>query len=242
MDTNTMSSVQAFILLGGLGTRLRTLYPDRPKALVPILGRPFIAWQLTWLRSAGIRSVHLAAGHMASAIAAWMGSDEPENISVTLSEEPEPLGTGGGLKHIENHIHTNPFIVVNGDSLLPNLDWHGFLDAHRRSNAMATLAVARIEQTGRYGTVEFDKDHVITAFLEKTERPSGWINGGVYIVNRETLGHIPAGRTLSLETDVFPTLCRQGSLRVYEATAPILDMGTPEGIEQMETFLSAHGG
>ena len=182
--------MQAIILAGGQGTRLREMYPDRPKALVPILNQPFISWQLKWLASAGIHAVHIAAGYMASAIRDWIPSNAPKNMTVTLSEEPSALGTAGGLKHIENHIQTNPFVVVNGDSLLPNLDWHEFMETHRLSSAAVTLAVTEVNEAGRYGTVEFDASNLVTAFLEKTERKSGWINGGLYIMNQETMRHI----------------------------------------------------
>jgi NDP-sugar pyrophosphorylase family protein len=234
--------MQAIILAGGQGTRLRKLYPDRPKALVPILFRPFISRQLNELASAGIHSVHIAAGYMASAIRDWMPSGAPKNMTVTLSEEPSHLGTAGGLKHIEDLIQTNPFVVVNGDSLLPNLDWHEFMETHRLSSATVTLAVTQVNEAGRYGTVEFDASNLVTAFLEKTERKSGWINGGLYIMNQETMRHIAAGRTFSLEKDVFPVMSWLRTLQVYKSAGPLLDMGTPEGIQQMEKYLSTHGG
>jgi mannose-1-phosphate guanylyltransferase len=233
--------MQAIILAGGQGTRLREMYPDRPKALVPVLNQPFITWQLKWLASAGIHAVHIAAGHMASAIRDWIPSNAPKNMTVTLSEEPSPLGTAGGLKHIENLIQTNPFVVVNGDSLLPNLDWHEFMETHRLSSAAVTMAVTRVEEAGRYGTVEFDDSNLVTSFLEKAERKSGWINGGLYIMNGETMRHIAPNQAFSLEKDVFPVMSWLRTLQVFKAAGPILDMGTPDGIRQMEAFLSARG-
>lgn len=233
--------MQAIILCGGKGTRLSGLYPDRPKALVPILNQPFISWQLNWLASAGIHAVHIAAGHMASSIRDWIPSNAPKNITVTLSEEPSPLGTAGGLKYIENRIQTNPFVVVNGDSLLPNLDWHEFMEAHRLSSAAVTMAVTRVEETGRYGTVEFDESNLVTSFLEKTERKSGWINGGLYLMSQETMRHIASDQPFSLEKDVFPVMSWLRTLQVYKSAGPLLDMGTPEGIQQMERYLSAPG-
>jgi mannose-1-phosphate guanylyltransferase len=234
--------MQAIILAGGQGTRLRDLHPDRPKALVPILNRPFLSWQLNWLASSGIHAVHIAAGYMASAIRDWIPSGAPKNMTVTLSEEPSPLGTAGGLKHIENSIQTNPFVVVNGDSLLPNLDWHEFMESHRLSNAAVTVAVTRVEEAGRYGTVEFDESNLVTSFLEKAERKSGWINGGLYIMNGETMRHIAPDQSFSLEKDVFPVMSWLRTLQIHKAAGPLLDMGTPEGIQQMEKYLSAHAG
>ncbi len=233
--------MQAIILAGGQGTRLRELYPDRPKALVPIHDKPFIYWQLNWLASAGIHAVHIAAGHMAAAIREWVTANTPQGMTITMSEEPEALGTAGGLKFIEKYIQTNPFMVVNGDTLLPMIDWYQYMEAHRLSTAAVTMAVTPIAQAGRYGTVEFNDERVVTAFLEKKERPTGWVNGGLYIMNQESMRHIQSDKQLSLETDIFPVLSWLGMLKVYLADPPLLDMGTPEGIQEMGTFLSAHG-
>ena len=231
--------MQAIILAGRTRARVfARLHPDRPKALVPILDQPFIAWQLNWLASAGIHAVHIAAGYRASAIRDWIPSNAPKNMTVTLSEEPSALGTAGGLKYIENRIQTHPFVVINGDSLLPNLDWHEFMETHRLSSAAVTLAVTEVNEAGRYGTVEFDASNLVTAFLEKADRKSGWINGGVYIMNQETMRHIEPEKTVSLETYIFPGMVRLRLLHVFKSASPLLDMGTPEGIQHMEKFLS----
>jgi D-glycero-alpha-D-manno-heptose 1-phosphate guanylyltransferase len=101
-----------------------------------------------------------------------------------------------------------------------------------------TIAVTQIREAGRYGTVEFDAANRITAFREKANRSEGWINGGVYLMNRATLSAIDPHRNLSIETDIFPTLAESGSLRAFPSDPPLLDMGTPEGIREMESFLS----
>jgi mannose-1-phosphate guanylyltransferase len=232
--------MQAIILAGGKGTRLQEKFPDRPKALVPILDKPFIAWQLNWLASAGIHAVHVAAGHMASPIKDWVAANTPKGMTITLSEETEALGTAGGLKNIEKYIQTNPFVVVNGDTLMPMMDWYQFMEAHRLSNAAVTMAVSPVAQAGRYGTVEFDDSRMMTAFLEKQERQAGWVNGGLYIMNQETMRHITPDKMLSLEKDIFPVLSWLRTLQVYLADPPLLDMGTPQGIQEMESFLSTH--
>ena len=228
---------QAIILVGGLGTRLKSLYPDRPKALVPIHGRPFIERQIEWLAGQGIDRVHLAAGHKAAMLADWAAGWTSSPIPVTVSVEPRPLGTAGGLKFVEAHIVGPVFLALNGDSLLPRLDIRGLLDAHRTRQAQATFAVTRIEESGRYGTVEFDADRRLTAFREKADRDGGWVNGGVYAMNRSVLAAIAPDRNLSLETDIFPALTAAGTLRVHRTEPPLLDMGTPEGIAAMERFL-----
>lgn len=228
--------MQAIILLGGKGTRLHGLYPDQPKALVPICGHPFLEWQLAWLERNGIRDAHLAAGHFAQAIRDWVAPTTLKS-KVTISVEPHPLGTGGGLKFTEPFIRTDPFLILNGDSLLPNLDFQALADASHTSGTLITLAVTRIEEAGRYGTVEFDARKRVTAFREKAARTGGWINGGVYLARRTLLTRINPGELVSLETDVFPALCAEGQLGVFSSKPPLLDMGTPDGIRVMERYL-----
>jgi NDP-sugar pyrophosphorylase family protein len=277
--------VQAIILLGGKGTRLSRLFPDRPKALAPVAGKPFLQWQLAWLARRGVRAIHLAAGHLADRISAWLdeqataaseggrwevegadgkvggGGDRGKGgwwrvegggatldvgrsgspLMVTLSVEPAPLGTGGGLKYVESHVCSDPFLVLNGDTLLPNLDLAALEQAHRQARPVATLAAARLRQTGRYGTIEVDKQNRIRAFLEKAERSEGLVNGGVYLAERSLLAAIEPGKTLSLETDIFPALAAQGRLQAFPVPPPLLDMGTPEGLAAMEQYLSRRG-
>ena len=260
--------MQAVILCGGKGTRLSTLFADRPKALVPVAGRPFLAWQLDWLARGGITAVHLAAGHMSDVLGQWLqeqargqkaevGGQQSELsgfkfqvsgfwLRCTLSTEPAPLGTGGGLKYVEPHLCSDPFLVLNGDSLMPRLDFQALAKAHAvffrpwKNSGAATLAVTRIAEAGRYGTVEFDAAHRITAFREKASRTEGCINGGVYLMDRGLLAAIEPGKNISIETDTFPALAAAGRLQAVEFPQPLLDMGTPEGIRAMETFLGQH--
>ena len=229
----------AIVLVGGLGTRLRALYPDRPKALVPLNGRPFIAWMVDWLRHHGLRRIPLAAGHRAGQLEEWRRA-QPADADLTLAQETAPLGTGGGLRFAATSVADETFLVVNGDSFLPGLDLRAWLAATQHRQAMAEIAVTRMEQPGRYGTVEFDKDGRVRAFLEKVERPSGWVNGGLYWMHRDVLHRIPAQGANSLEQDVFPSLAAEGVLTAHATPPPLLDMGTPEGLAAMEDFLRKH--
>jgi NDP-sugar pyrophosphorylase family protein len=231
---NATRNIQAIILCGGKGTRLSTLHPNTPKALAPVAGRPFLAWQIDWLKKNGIADIHLAAGHLSGQLSDWIAS---QDLPITISTEPRPLGTAGGLKYIEPFLRSNPFMVLNGDSLTPLLDFQALLEQHRRQKALATIAVAPIHDTGRYGTVEFDAGKNITAFREKAECSQGWINAGVYLLNRALLKHLPENTPLSIETDIFPQLAAQRQLQAFPAQPPLLDMGTPEGIAAMDYYL-----
>jgi NDP-sugar pyrophosphorylase family protein len=239
--------MQAVILTGGKGTRLSQLYADRPKPLVPVCGKPFLTWQVEWLLRGGVTDIHLAAGHMGEQIAEWAASNPVPGTHLTASVEPQRLGTGGGLKYVESFIKTDPLLVLNGDSLAPNLDFQSLENTHRQfsndwktadSPGAITIAVTHIEKTGRYGTVEFDQAHKIEAFLEKTDREEGWINAGVYAMDAAILQQIEPGKNRSIETDIFPALTEAGRLFACPSKAPLLDMGTPEGLSAMETFLT----
>jgi NDP-sugar pyrophosphorylase family protein len=234
--------INAVILAGGLGTRLQSLHPDVPKALAPVAGRPFIAWLADALLEQGIRHIHVAAGYRAAQLRDWVRESAPRDATVTLSEEPTPLGTGGAIRHVAELMQTDPFLALNGDTLLPFFDLKGALEAHRRAAALATLVVVRVEDAGRFGTVEFDEGRLVTEFREKAPGLAGWVNGGIYIMQHEAVERIDGGRPVSIERDVFPSFAREHRLAVWPADPPLLDMGTPEGLADMERFLKARSG
>jgi mannose-1-phosphate guanylyltransferase len=229
--------LQAVILVGGKGTRISALFPDVPKALVPVAGKPFIERQIDWLAANGVSDIHLAAGHKAGILREWTAGFHRPGINITLSVEPEPLGTGGGLRYVLDHIRSDPFFVLNGDSLMPNLRLGVMALDQRKRTTSVTIAITRIEHAGRYGTVEFSKDGMVTAFLEKADRASGWINGGVYLMDRHVVNAIEYGRNSSMETDIFPSLAAQGRISAFHADPPLLDMGTPDGLAALEQFV-----
>lgn len=239
----TPSPVSCVLLVGGLGTRLRELFPDRPKALVPVCGRPFIAWQLDGLLRQGVSRIHLAAGYRGDDIARWAHAYSAPGLALTVSVEPSPLGTAGGLRYAAAAVPGAALLVLNGDSLAPGVDVQALERRHRESsNAWTTLAVAPIEDAGRYGSVEFDAAGRVTAFREKAERSQGWINAGVYRMERAVLDLIPADRPSSLETEIFPALAAAGRLQACPIAPPLLDMGTAEGLRAMEEWVGEDAG
>jgi len=231
--------MQAVILMGGKGTRLNSLYPQLPKALVPIAGKPFIEWQIGWLRRDRVVDIHLACGHLAHQVREWV-AHAPIVPPPTFSQEPQPLGTGGGLKYVEPFLQTDPFLVLNGDSLTPNLDFSAMLQTWQAEQPVALIAVTHIHEAGRYGTVEFDEAGRITAFKEKASRDGGWINAGVYIARKALFDLIDPDRPVSLETEVFPALVERGLARVHPTSPPVLDMGTPDGIRALDSYLATY--
>lgn len=232
----------AIVLAGGLGTRLRASFPDVPKPLVPVAGRPFLLWLLDWLRSQDVKRIHLAAGYKAQQIVEWARRQDVADVTLTVSSEPDPLGTAGGLRYAAVNVDGSRFLVLNGDSFLPALSIATLLQRHGTGGHAATLAVTRVSSAGRYGTVEFDEDGRLLAFREKADRAEGWVNGGVYVVSREILQRIPLQGPSSLETDIFPVLAKEGRIGVLETPPPLLDMGTPDGLRALEAYIDAHGG
>lgn len=233
--------MQAVILAGGRGTRLSQLYPDLPKALVPVAGRPFLAWLFAWLGSHGIADAHLALGHRSEQITEWLRLTHLPDFNITASTEPRPLDTGGAVKHVQPVLRSNPFMVLNGDSLLPNLDLRAFQVSHRDSGCLASLAAVRISDAARFGTVEFNQHGRLIAFREKSAAMGAYVSAGIYLISQQLLADIESDTRVSIERDVFPTLAKRRAVNVFRCEPPLLDMGTPDGLREMGSFLSDNG-
>ena len=221
--------MQALILAGGEGTRLRPLTSTMPKPVVPLVDRPFIAYMLEWLREHGVDDVILSCGFMAESVRRVMGDGSALGISLRYLEEPTPLGTGGALKFAEALLDER-FFMLNGD-VLTDMDLSAQLKQHERTGARATLALIPVEDPSAYGLVRMDPDGAVTEFVEKPspdQMDTNLINAGAYILERSVLdGMPPAGTNVSIERDVFPALVGRG-LYGYEASGYWLDIGTPD--------------
>lgn len=238
MTSPVPSQPSVMILAGGKGTRLSALYPDLPKALAPVREKPFLHWQLQWLVQSGVRHIHVALGYRADQIKAWIAANPIEGTRITTSIEPHALGTGGAIRFAAPFMETAPFCTLNGDTLLPGLDLQALFQQHCTRAAMATLAVTRIKEAGRYGTVAFDTQDHLTAFREKAFHEAGWVNGGVYMINPELLRLIEPGKAVSLEQEIMPACLGAGRIQVFRCSSLLLDMGTAEGLQEMESYLS----
>ena len=225
-------------MLGGRGTRISHLYPDLPKALIPVAGKSFLAWQIEWLFRNDIDSVILAAGYQSGKIQDWVARQTFKDKTRVVIET-EPLGTGGAVKFAVQFLEENSFWVLNGDSFLPNLNFNAMDESRAETGIQATIAVAPIEDSGRYGTVVFDDTGKIIGFEEKKSRNAGWVNGGVYLLERRLMDPIASNKPVSLENEVFPALAATGKLSAFKCPPPLLDMGTPEGLQNMEEYLQS---
>lgn len=222
----TTSDTKAVLLVGGLGTRLRTVVPSAPKPLAPVGDRPFLELLIRQLGSQGTRNLVLCTGYLADQIEREFGDGSDLGVTIEYSKEPQPLGTGGAVKFAERFLQgVSEFLVMNGDSFL-ELDLRQLMQFHRKHGGIATMAVASVGNAGRYGTVRIDSENRVTEFLEKTGSDSpGLINAGVYVFNPAILQDIPGG-PVSLEKDVFPRLLNRGIYAVREH-GMFIDIGTP---------------
>jgi mannose-1-phosphate guanylyltransferase len=221
--------MQALILVGGEGTRLRPLTSTQPKPIVPLAGRPFLTYMLAWLHRHGVREVILACGFLPDAMREVLGDGEGLGLRLHYLAEPEPLGTGGALKHAEDLL-AERFLMLNGD-VLSDIDLTAQLAQHERTGARATLALTPVEDPSAYGLVRREADLSVREFVEKP-RPeqidTHLINAGAYILERSVLDVMgPAGTNVSIEREVFPALVGRG-LFGYEAPGYWLDIGTPD--------------
>jgi mannose-1-phosphate guanylyltransferase len=220
--------MQALILVGGEGTRLRPLTSTVPKPVVPLVDRPFIAYMLEWLRGHGVDDVVMSCGFLASGVRNVLGDGSGLGIKLRYVEEPRPLGTGGAVKFAESLLDER-FFMLNGD-VLSDLDLSAQLAQHEETDARATLALIGVEDPSAYGLVRLNEDRSVQEFLEKPspdQIDTNLISAGAYVLERDVLELIPPDTNASIERDVFPELVGDG-LCGFAGDGYWLDIGTPD--------------
>lgn len=223
--------MQALILAGGEGTRLRPLTSTIPKPVVPLANRPHVARMIDWLRGHGVDDVVLSCGFMAERVRRVLGEGEELGVRIRYVEEPEPLGTGGALRYAGDLL-AERFLMLNGD-VLCDFDLSAQLAWHQDLGATATLALCPVEDPSMYGLVRLNDDGAVREFLEKPspdfdQVDSNLINAGAYVLERSVLDEMaPAGTNISIERDLFPKLVGRG-LYGFVGEGYWLDIGTPE--------------
>lgn len=220
--------MQAVILVGGEGTRLRPLTSTVPKPVVPLVDRPFITYMLEWLREHGIEDVIMSCGFLATSVRNVLGDGSSLGIRLRFVEEPDPRGTAGALKFAESMLDER-FLMLNGD-VLTDIDLTAQIAQHERSGARATLALVPVEDPSAYGLVHLADDCSVSDFVEKPSSDSidtNLISAGAYVLEREILELVPANRNVSIEREVWPLLVGNG-LYGYPSDSYWLDIGTPE--------------
>ncbi len=231
--------MQALILAGGFGTRLRPLTLNLPKPVVPLVNRPILAYQIELLKRANITDIILSLNYQPDKIVEVIGNGEKYGVKIKYVIEPEPLGTAGAVKFAEKFI-TQPTVILNGDNLI-NLDIARVADYHREKNAIATIVLQKLENPIGYGLVEIDAENRVLNFLEKpsaedlTKISTRTVNAGTYILEPSVLDLIPKGENYSFEYGVFPELLkREDKFVAFVDDSYWLDVGNPP------RYLQAH--
>ena len=228
--------LEAILLVGGQGTRLRPLTISTPKPLLPTAGVPFLAHQLAKASAAGVTRVVLATSYRAEMFADSLGDGSAFGVEILYVQEDTPLGTGGAIRNAAQALRSDPgdpVLVLNGD-VLSGHDLLAQLDLHNKAEAAVTLHLVEVSDPARFGCVPTDGHGRVTAFLEKTPQPvTNRINAGCYIFRRDVIEEIPPGVVTSVERETFPALIASGAVVMgYQGTAYWLDVGTPEAFVQ----------
>jgi NDP-sugar pyrophosphorylase family protein len=232
-----MKSPKAILLVGGFGTRLRSVIASKPKVLASIGNESFLELLVRHLSSQGIRQLVMCTGYLGEQIETHFGDGTRWDVSIEYSKEETPLGTAGAVKLARRYVQNcREFFVLNGDSFL-EVNFADLIAFHRvHPHTVATVAVIRVQDASRYGTVNTDPTGRINSFAEKTGTAvPGLINGGVYVFNRAVLDFIPEGPT-SLEREVFPRLLDHG-LYASEQRGMFIDIGTPSDYARAQELL-----
>jgi NDP-sugar pyrophosphorylase family protein len=252
-----LSQVTSVILAGGFGTRLQPVVSDRPKALASVAGQPFLTFLLDQLAAAGVQRVVLCTGYRSNQVWRQYGRAYAE-MTVSYSEEREPLGTAGAIRKALPLIMSDPALVLNGDSFCDvNLD--AFLASHLERGAEGSLVLARSRSADRFGRVQIDQAGRILQFDEKVvpqpaehgvssgaaiagDPPSawsesGWINAGIYLLSSRLIGRIPGERAVSLEREMIPSWVNTG-VYGFPSHGRFIDIGTPDSYRDAQALLS----
>ena len=230
----TAAMLEAILLVGGQGTRLRPLTLSAPKPMLPVAGVPCTTHQIARAREAGVTHVVLGTSYQAHVFSAEYGDGESLGVELTYAHEETPLGTGGALRNVVDHLRSgpdDPVLVFNGD-VLSGLDISALVQHWRDADADVALYLTRVADPRPFGLVPTDCDDRVLAFLEKPSTPeeivTDQINAGCYVFRRRFLDQIPAGRPVSVERETFPGLLAAGAHVIgHVDTSYWLDLGTP---------------
>jgi NDP-sugar pyrophosphorylase family protein len=238
----SLASIDVAILAGGLGTRLSSVLPDAPKVMAVVGGRPFLDFLLEALMLQGAHRIVLCLGSRAQAVLDYLAVNNHSPLEIQSSVEPRPLGTAGALAFASPRLRGNPVMVMNGDTWV-DADLPAFIAGHAAAGAPVSILCAKVSDARRYGRVEIDDSGRVARFEEKASGPAsaGWVNAGVYLLDRSVLAQMSQDRPESLERDVFETL-PPGSIHAHRSEAHFLDIGTPASLRQAETFFTVKTG
>ena len=234
---STDSSVRAMILVGGLGTRLRTVVSDRPKPLAMIGEKPFLDILIDSLVTKGLREFVLLTGYMGEMIKDHLQRRYGDELFIEFSHEETPLGTGGAVKNAASFA-TDPTVLINGDTFF-DADISALLQFHKENGAAVTLSLVEVDDAGRYGSVEVDSAGRILGFQEKDESAPGpgLVNAGVSVLSKDFINSLPGIGAFSMERDIFPSTVLQKNMFGLLQQKDFFDIGTPESYAAFADFV-----
>ena len=232
-----LSSFDAVILCGGLGTRLRSEMGQTPKVMAPVDGQPFLELLIHQLKSQGFERIILCTGYKSDFIERHFKGNSL-GVTMEFSRETEPLGTGGALKNARAFIQSDPFFVLNGDSICV-LNFKNLCEFHKKKKSLVSVGIGKVKNPGDFGSIVLDATDRILAFQEKIPSDGlsiAYVNAGVYCFSRDIFKKMPEAHRFSLEKDFFPTLTKDAFFG-FVVEESFWDIGTPERYRAASKFL-----
>jgi len=227
--------MEAIVLAGGFGTRLRGVVDYIPKPMAPVQGRPFLAFVLDQLVDAGFKTGIFATGYRHEAIRAYFGEDY-RGLALRYSVEREPLGTGGAIRLACAQVTARDVFVLNGDTYL-EVDFRAMLDAHASARMELSMAICHVPDVARYGAVEL-QDGIVQGFREKGRSGPGWINAGTYVLGPELRARLRRQGAFSFEHDLLAPEVKSIRPLAFLASGLFIDIGTPEDYTKLQHIFS----
>ena len=227
--------MEAIILAGGFGKRLRSVVSDVPKPMAPMddKGTPFLKLLIDTLIKQGVNHIILSTGYKSEIIETYFGS-QYKDIEISYSVEDKPLLTGGAIKKALSYCREDNVFVLNGDTFF-DVDLNGMLLQHNNYKSKLTIAVKKMENFSRYGTIQFSTEDKIEAFTEKRECEIGWINGGIYCMHIRLLDDMHK-QVFSYEKDFLEEYYKEISFYVYKSDGYFVDIGVPEDYVKAQKY------
>ena len=218
---------EAIILAGGFGTRLQGVVKDLPKPMAPVNGRPFLTYILDYLIDYQYNKVVLSVGYLHEKIEEFFGTHY-KSLEIDYAVETEPLGTGGGILFAMSKCTTDNVLVINGDTMF-KVDLDAFERFHEEKGGLLSIVLREVEDVSRYGSVTISDDNLIALFIEKQVTfGRGYINGGVYLINRKLFEKHPQPRKFSFEKDLMTKFYTQELFYAMPSDGYFIDIGIPE--------------
>lgn len=224
-----MEDIEAVILTGGQGRRMRIVSNAIPKVMLPLRKKPFLEYIISHLRKQGLTDIILSVGYKSAVIKEYFGDGRRFGVRIRYCREDKPLGTGGALVKAAGRVSGSSFIAMNGDSY-QNVSFKKLISFHRKKKALCSVCLRKEKKAQRYGSVRLDHNARVRGFVEKDAATAGpsWVNAGIYCFEKKIFSGYPPDKRISVEKEIFPELARSGKLYALASRASFVDIGVPE--------------